>query len=327
MKKPIDITNIEINSKPNNQSIKIHFRYNLEEEKKVSIKLFENFFGLGYRAIGGDINLKKGINYWISDTYSNGLVYRLNQDVTLFFDDINKDNETIYKETINIGNYNLLHRSRGKNMSLKNVWFLSDSNGYHYFSKYPYNSNEYFFEDKVLINIDVPELSVNRFVNSDVQKFINTLPLFENDIIILNLGEIDCRVSLYRNSKLKGRTLISHINNVLDRYVDKINELVKSNKKIEFIICSPHPALRDGWVKEHDVSHLLNKTTEKDRLFIRDYFIRYLTDKLDEINVKHINPFVGLENSKGFIKDEFLLPFDNHTNDNDIVLNELKNLI
>lgn len=327
MKKPIDITNIEIKSKLNNHSIKIYFRYNLEEEKKVSVKLFENFFGLGYRAIGGVINLKKGINYWISDTYSNGLIYRLNHNITFLFDDIENNNETIYKETINIGNHNLLQRSRGRDMSIKNVWFISDSNSYHYFSKYPYNSDEYFFDDKSLISIDVPELSINRFINSQPQRFIDTLPLFRGDIIILNLGEIDCRVSFYRNSKLKERTLINHINNVCNRYINTIKELSENNKDIEFIVCFPHPALRDGWVKEHDINHLLNETTEKDRYFIREYFIRYMTDKLNNINIKHINPFTGLEDSEGFINNNFLLPFDNHTKDNEMVLKEIKCLI
>jgi hypothetical protein len=215
----------------------------------------------------------------------------------------------------------------GKDMSLKNIFFLGDSNVYHYFSKYQYSSDEYFFSGKVLIPIDVPELSVNRFINSNPQRFIDSLPIMSDDIIVLNLGEIDCRVSFFRNAKLKDRTLIKHINSVVDRYIDTIIELKNNNQNIEFIICLPHPPMRNGWVKEHDVNHLLNESTEKDRMFITQYFSRYLIDNLDKIGVKYIYPFKGLEDKEGFINNEYLLPFDNHTKDNETVLNELKNEI
>jgi hypothetical protein len=83
--------------------------------------------------------------------------------------------------------------------------------------------------------------------------------------------------------------------------------------------------MRDGWVKEHDVNHLLKESTEKDRIFITQYFSRYFIDNLDKIGIKHIYPFKGLEDKEGFINNEYLLPFDNHTKDNETVLNELKN--
>jgi hypothetical protein len=83
--------------------------------------------------------------------------------------------------------------------------------------------------------------------------------------------------------------------------------------------------MRNGWVKERDINHLLKESTEKDRMFITQYFSRYLIDNLDKIGVKYIYPFKGLEDKEGFINNEYLLPFDNHTKDNEIVLNELKN--
>jgi hypothetical protein len=327
MERIIDILKIEVGSEPNTKHIRIDFRYNGEHPKKVVVKFYETFFKLGYRAVGGVIELSQGLNYWVSDSFGEGLVYRFNNKIKICFDDVDNDNTTIYEEIINIGNTNLQRRSMGREMSIQNVWFLSDSNGYHYFSKYRYNSDEYFFNDKVLMSIDVPELSVNRFVNSNYIDFFETLPLFKGDIIILNLGEIDCRVAFYRNAKNKNRSLIEQINNISDRYIESIKKLINHFENIEFIVCLPHPPLRDGWVKEYDNNHLLNESTEKDRMFIREYFIRYITQKLNDLNVRYLNPFVGLEDEQGFIYGEYLLPFDNHTRDNEIVLNELKCLI
>ena len=327
MGKLIDIINITTSTGVNSKSFRLDFKYNGELEKKVTVKLYEQFFNLGYRAIGGEINLRKGLNYWVSDSFSNGLVFRFNEKIKISFDDIENNNKPIYEEVINIGNTNLNHRSKGRNMSLKNIFFLGDSNVYHYFSKYKYSSDDYFFRDKVLIPIDVPELSVNRFINSNPQRFIDSLPLISEDIIVLNLGEIDCRVALFRNSKLKGRTLISHINNVVDRYINVITDLIHHNSNLNFIICLPHPPMRNGWVKEHDINHLLRESTEKDRMFITQYFSRYLKDKLNELNVEYIYPFKGLEDKEGFMNNDYLLPYDNHTKDNDIVLTELKQLL
>jgi hypothetical protein len=327
MCKLIEIINISTNIESNNKSIRLDFRYNGDIDKKITVKLYEQFFNLGYRAIGGEINIRKGVNYWISDNFSNGLIFRFNGKVKISFDDIENNDEIIYEEIINIGNTNLNNRSKGKDMSLKNIFFLGDSNVYHYFSKYKYDSKEYFFDEKVLVPIDVPELSVNRFINSNPQRFIDSLPIMSDDIIILNLGEIDCRVALFRNAKLKGRTLINHINDVIDRYVKTIIELINNNQNIEVVICLPHPPMSDGWVKERDVDHLLKESTEKDRMFISQYFSRYLIDKLNEIGVNYIYPFKGLEDKEGFMNNDYLLPYDNHTKDNDIVLTELKQLL
>lgn len=327
MSKIIEIINIKTNLETNTKSFRLDFRYNGDTEKKVTIKLNETFFKLGYRMIGGEIIINKGLNYWVSDFFSNGLIYRFNDKIKISFHDIENNNQSIYEEVINIGNTNLNNRSMGRDMSLKNVFFLGDSNTYHYFSNYRYNSDDFFFSDKVIIPIDVPELTVNRFINSNPQKFIDSLPLMNGDSFILNLGEIDCRVALFRNSKLKGRTLISHINNVIDRYVDVILELIENNKKIEFIICLPQPPMRDGWVVEHDIDHLLKESTERDRMFILQYFSRYLIDKVNKLNIRYIYPFKELEDKEGFMNNEYLLPFDNHTKDNEIVLNKLKKIL
>lgn len=323
----IEIVNITINNEPNTKHIKLDIKYQGDGEKKVNVKLYEEFFKLGYRVIGNEITLNKGFGYWFADVFSNGLIYRFNDKIKICVDDIENNNKTICEKIINIGNSNLQRRSMERDMSIKNIFFLGDSNVYHYFSKYEYGSDNLFFNNKVLIPIDVPELTVNRFINSNPQRFIDSLPIMDDDVIILNLGEIDCRVSLFRNAKLKSRTLINHINDIIDRYVKTIIELINNNQNIKFVICLPHPPMRDGWVKEHDVDHLLKESTEKDRMFITQYFSRYLKDKLNEVDVKHIYPFKDLEDREGFINNEYLLPFDNHTKDNDIVLTELKKLL
>jgi hypothetical protein len=327
MEKLIDIIKINIEALNDLKNIKIDFRYNGDEPKMIVIKIYETFFNLGYRSVGGEIVVKRGMNYWVADSFSKGLFYRFNNKIKICFDDLENNNNTIYEEIINIGNTNLPNRSMGRDMSIKNVWFLGDSNVYHYFSKFEYGSDDFFFNGKVLIPIDIPELSVNRFINSEPQKFIDSLPIMKGDIFILNLGEIDCRVALYRNAKLKEKTLISHMNSVIDRYITTITDLIDNNKNIDFLICLPHPPMRDGWVEEHDINHLLKESTEKDRMFISEYFSRYLKDKLDELKIIYIYPFKGLEDKEGFINNEYLLPFDNHTKNNDIVLNELINLI
>jgi len=327
MQNDIKITNISIEPIGDGKKIRIDFSYHGQEIKIATVKIKEEFFKLGYRAIGGEIALVNGMNYWVVDGFNKGLYYRFSDKIKITVEDFENDNDILYSDIINIGNQNLRMRSQGRELHLRNIWYIGDSNAHHYFSKYPYGSDEFLFDDKILNPIDVSELTINRFVNSSYKKFIDSLPLMKGDYVVLNLGEIDCRVSLYRNARLKGLELTKHIDNVLDRYVFAINDLSLSFPEIEIVTVLPHPTLRDGWMADHDVDYYLKDSNEKERLFIHKYLCKGLTDRLEKINKKVVNPLVILNDEEGYIDSKFLIPKDTHTKDNDVILEEIKKIM
>lgn len=302
------------------KEIKVEFFYN-GPKKSVIVRLYENFFDVGYRVIGGNIDVDKGALFWVSDKVTNGLTFRMVNDIRVEFIDSNTD-EIIESHIYPIGNDNYLLRSQRGTVSKKNIWVIGDSNTWNYFSKFGYGDMDFNINDKIVVPIDIPELSINRFVNRDASKFLSSLPIIDGDEIIFILGEIDCRVGFYRNANLKGRTLIEQISNVVDRYIDNIINLKEKFNNVDIKISLPNPAFRDGLIEK--VNELLSTSNEYDRLYIRRYFEDYLLSKCDKNDIECLNLTDGFQDEKGFMRVELLEKNDTHNKPTDIIINNLK---
>lgn len=302
------------------KKIKVEFFY-YGPKKTINVRIYETFFDLGYKGIGGDIEINNGTLYWFSDVVTDGLFSRMVNQLRIDFID-SETKELIETQKHPIGNDNYLLRSQGGIISKNNIWVIGDSNTYNYFSKFEYGKNDFEINNKVIIPIDIPELSVNRFVNRDIRKFINNLPIIDGDEIIFILGEIDCRVSFYRNAELKGISTIKNISNIVDRYVEKINLLKEEFKNIDIKISLPNPAFKEGLIDKID--EFLSKTNRYDRLYIRRYFEDYLTDKCHTNNIECLNLTDGFQDEHGFMRTEILEKNDTHNKPTDIIMNNLK---
>ena len=317
------IKKIETKTQENlSKSIFIEFTY-FGEKKTVYVKITENFFDLGWKVIGGNIELNNGINYWVSDTISFSFSFRFVNSIRLEFYDL-ETNDMLHSEIYPINNNNTSLRSYGKNISTKNIWVIGDSNTYNYFNKYETPSSDLKINNSLVIPIDIPELSINRFVNRDHIKFIKSLPIMDGDDIIFILGEIDCRVGFFKNSQHKKNNIIDQINNVTDRYIKSLLKIKEEFKNNNIITSLPNPALRDGWLKEKDIEGLLYNSTQKDRLFNRFYFEKYYTKEAKKNEIECLNLTHGFENNLGFTKDSILVNGDTHNKKTDIVFENIK---
>lgn len=320
-----NITKIDINTnKDLSKNLVLNFTYYGDNDKDVLVRIFETYFDVGWKVIGNKIHVTNGINYWVSDNVHNGLAYRIVNNIKIEFLDF-ETNEVIYSEICNIGNDNFKRRSLGGDISKKNVWIIGDSNTYNYFSMYKKDSKDMSINDYIINPIDVPELSINRFVNKDYSSFFDSLPLKSQDKIILILGEIDCRVGFYRNSEVKKNLLIDQITNVIDRYYDSIMELKSKYKDIEIVLSLPNPTLRDGWLKDRD--DLTHTSTQKDRLFIRQFYEKYLQKKFTKEIIKILDLTKEFSNELGFIKDEILVFNDTHNKPTNTVFENIKKFL
>ena len=302
------------------KEIRVEFFYE-GYERNINVRLYETFFDLGWKMIGGTIKVNNGPLYWVSDKVTNGLSFRVVNKLKVEFID-SESNEIIESHTYPIGNDNYMLRSQGNGVTNKNTWVIGDSHVWNYFSKFKYGKKDFKIDEKVIIPIDIPSLSINRFVNRDVNNFLSSLPIIGGDEIIFILGEIDCRVGFYRNANLKGKTLIKHISDVVDRYIDNIINLKEEFNNIDIKLSLPNPAFRDG-LKEK-VDEMLSTSNEYDRLYIRRYFEEYLINKCQESNIECLNLTDGFQDEKGFMKVELLEKNDTHNKPTDIILNNLR---
>jgi hypothetical protein len=302
------------------KEIKVEFFYN-GPRKKVIIRLYETFFDLGWRMIGGVVEVTNGPLYWVSDRVTNGLTFRMTKNIKVEFID-SESNEIIESHICTVGNDNYILRSQRKGITNKNIWVIGDSNVWNYFSNYDYGSEDFNINGNMVVPIDIPALSINRFVNRDGVNFLNTLPLYKGDDVIFILGEIDCRVGFYRNSILKGNNIIKQISNVVDRYIDKLHLLIEEFSEVTFKVSLPNPAFRDGLIDK--VDEFLSDSDENDRLYIRRYFSDYLTTKCLEHNIECLNLTDGLQDEKGFMRVELLEKNDTHNKPTDIIMQNLR---
>lgn len=301
------------------KEIKVEFFYD-GPKRSVIVRLYENFFDVGYRVIGGNIEVDKGALFWVSDKVTNGLTFRMVNNIRVEFIDSDND-EIIESHVYPIGNDNYLLRSQRGMVSKKNIWVIGDSNIWNYFSKFEYGKVDFNINDKIVVPIDIPELSINRFVNRDASRFLKSLPLVNGDEIIFILGEIDCRVGFYRNAELKGRRIFEQIINVIERYVKKILDLKKEFSHVDIKISLPNPAFRDGLLINDE---LLSKTNQYDRLYIRRLFEDYLISECQKNNIECLNLTEGFEDEDGFMNVNYLVNNDTHNKPTDIIINNLK---
>lgn len=302
------------------KQIDIEFTYS-GPPKEIIVRINEKFFDVGFRVIGGLLRVEGGIKYWISDVMSEGISYRMVDYIDINFIEKNTDN-IIESHKVNIGNDNFLLRSQGGVVSRKNIWIIGDSNIYNYFNKFKYGSDEFNLEESTIVPIDIPELSINRFVNRDNIKFLNSLPIMDNDEIIFIIGEIDCRVGFYRNSIFKEKNVIDQVNNVVDRYIEDLKNIIKEFPRNEIKISLPNPTLKDGWLLNKD--DLTYNSSQNDRLFIRKYFEVYLKSKTEVNNIKCLDLTDGFQDEYGFTKEEILVKNDTHNKPTDIIINNLR---
>ena len=99
----------------------------------------------------------------------------------------------------------------------KKFWIIGDSHPGYYTNSSPENLKTSKYDVSPL---GMLALTLNNFLRSDWERWISTLPIFDDDIIAFDIGEIDVRCVLFEVSKKKGIDLYNLTDDLLKRYFD-----------------------------------------------------------------------------------------------------------
>jgi hypothetical protein len=135
-------------------------------------------------------------------------------------------------------------RSLGKySHSIPNMWIIGDSN-----VGVMMKDKSLLINNKVINWVSHLFLSINRFIKSDYQSFLKTIPIHKDDTLVFMFGEIDLRVSCGRNAGLKGISAEHNLDRIINKYYNVIKE-IKELYQCEVIVMAPNPPIRDGVLK------------------------------------------------------------------------------
>ena len=107
-------------------------------------------------------------------------------------------------------------------------------------------------ENYDIVPISVQGLSLSRFLNSDWRRFLTTIPIWENDVISFEMGDVDLRISLFKKSNEKKSQYNDLLEDLVVRYFEFIKEFKKLYKK-RVIILLPNRTVKDNWDKENRI--------------------------------------------------------------------------
>jgi hypothetical protein len=304
-----------------NQNLRIDFKYLGDSPKTIKVKLINPIFTEIYHVIGGDINIIPNTGWFVSTTLKKPFDIKFNNDCIIQFLDSTSGN-VLQEFSIPTFSVDYKRRSLGKNFNKKNIWIFGDSHVDCFFCYGIYHP--ILQTHSYTINpISNAALTINRFINRDYLKFFSSLPIKNGDEIILMLGEIDCRVALLRTSYLKLIPIESHISNLISRYKISLDKIQTQYPKCKIKICNPLPPLPDNWIQT-DKENLLGKWTLKDRIHVRDLFVKELKSQIgDTYPILDITE--GLTDKENISNITLLKEDDIHFIPNDMVINNIKN--
>jgi hypothetical protein len=164
----------------------------------------------------------------------------------------------------------------------KKFWILGDSHA----GLYTNTSTQYLITTKYdIIPLGLLGLSLNRFLKSDWEKWYNTLPIFEGDIVALDIGEIDLRCGLFLSSIKKNIDLSILKNQLLENYFEFLIYFKQKFKKDLIIIQSNRP-IKDGHLTGNAQYFKVDISTEYQRIELWDDFNNCLSSFCEKNSIK-----------------------------------------
>lgn len=154
------------------------------------------------------------------------------------------------------------------NFNKKKFWIVGDSHpGY-----YTNISSDYLKTSKYdIVPSGLMALTLNRFLKSDWEKWINSLPIFDDDIIAFDIGEIDIRCGLFLSSTKKNIELGTLTEDLLKKYFEFLLYF-KEKFKNKIVVISPNRPIKDGCVKGNAEHFKLTISTTQERLKLWNNF-------------------------------------------------------
>jgi hypothetical protein len=249
-----ELENYEIYIEDNVHKVKYWIRNNTDREMDTIL----NFVQLPFRTYTRLFPLKLGPNgsYWVATTLREmmpdenaGQYWGMFCGVEL---EIKVNDECLYKISLpwTMTN-NFLRKGIDFNSTIHRpkFWMIGDSH-VNYNTKAPL---EFLTTEKYdIVPVSIQALSLSRFLNSDWSRFFNTIPIWENDIISFEFGDVDLRMSLLKKSKENDIPINKLMEDLINRYYKFIEEFKKLYKN-KIILLIPNRTVKNDWDKENRI--------------------------------------------------------------------------
>lgn len=306
------------------QKIKIFFTYSGDDEVEIEIQVVERATNVRWYRLGGVIKVKKGVEYWVEDTQNNKFEAFYNNDISILFIE-SKTQNVIEEKILPTSKINISKRSLSSDFSKKNSWIIGDSHVNHFMSYgLPYDHNLFETNNTILNPISFPLMSINRFINSDFRKILKNLPIFDGDDICFFFGEIDTRIGIVRNSKLKNVSVATQVINLINRFLDVIKKLMDEYPNCKFHYILPNGPIREGWITGEKCQDFLGDTDQFTRFMVRYLFEDVIVTSLKNIGVNIIDIYKQYLDKDLFVDKNFLLENNHHFKTPNTFLEDLK---
>ena len=248
------------------------------------------------------------------NSFDTGLTTQFSMGVIITF--IDENNNIILKQEIPFIITDYKKRSLGKySHSIPNMWIIGDSN-----VGVMMKDKSLLINNKVINWVSHLFLSINRFIKSDYQSFLKTIPIHKDDTLVFMFGEIDLRVSCGRNAGLKGISAEHNLDRIINKYYNVIKE-IKELYQCEVIVMAPNPPIRDGVLRPN--SYLGIWSTEWERMMLYKRFTNFFYNESLLGNINYLNCMDLYADEEGFMKTELLNEKDSHVNTGDLFIESL----
>lgn len=308
----------ERNINNRNDVLRIDYISNLTKKTKIKVELEDNIFNTEKQ----DMTLEHASGMFFCTFLCSGF-HHVNNGVQITdsfihplkisFIDV-ENNKILLEEIIDI---RFVDKSlRGHNPSKKVAWVFGDSHIGHIAQKINYN--EFNYDDLYIKPISKVGLSCNRFSNSDFLNYLSHFPIIDNDIILLNFGEIDCRMAVHKKNYYKGISKSIILKGVLHNYLNAINKIRLNYPNNESFIILPNQPFKDEHItSKQGKEEFLFNSNETDRKLLHNEFVKFLYN-MSELNNKFkiIDMSEYFEGENKFIDRQFLRNEDCHMKSN-----------
>lgn len=298
-------------------SLKVHYECNFDEPTQVKVYLGDSIFNTESQV--QELTLQKGI-WWTEFFSRNGHSVNHNKQITNAFIEplnlvfINKKTDKVIKEfKLDFKFVDVSLRSRNQKI---NAWIFGDSHIGTLAKDIDYNELEY---SNIRINpISKVGLTMNRFSNSKYLGYLDCFPIYDKDLLLFNLGEIDMRVSIHIKSFNKQKPKIIILNEILDKYFNALKSIKQNYPNNPIIILKPNAPIGDDYFypEKYKQDYFLH-SNKKDRKLLNETFdqkvLEFIKQNPSFYYIGNNGPF---KDSNGFIKNELLMREDIHMESN-----------
>lgn len=195
----------------------------------------------------------------------------------------------------------------------KRMWIIGDSNVWTTFGGNTItNLNK--ISNYIPVRYTHPSLSLYRFLNGDYFGHLNVLPIYEKDVLLFYLGEIDLRYSLIKTHLNKKIDLEFLIKKLVFDYFQTLEKISKKYINNKIYILSPNPPIKDNFIKKELSQFVLG--SQNDRLFCYNLFKNYCKKYIEVYSkFKFIDWTDDYTDSDGFALEYKLYDNDVHIKD------------